>query len=192
MVKKDYYEILGVSRDATEDQIKKAYRSLALQYHPDRNPGIREAEERFKEAAEAYEVLRDPQKRELYDLYGHEGLKGTGFTGFRGFEDIFTSFSDIFEDFFGFGTAGRRRRRTYAEAGADLRYDLSIPFEQAAFGAEIEIEVPRIESCSVCKGTPENRARKTSITRIAGHRLTRKLMYPPIHLASRSIARGTG
>jgi len=153
MAKRDYYEILGVSRQATEDEIKKAYRRLALQYHPDRNPGNREAEEFFKEAAEAYEVLRDPQKRELYDLYGHEGLKGTGFTGFRGFEDIFSSFSDIFEDFFGFGTTGRRRRQAYAQPGADLRYDLNIRFEEAAFGTETEIEVPKTENCSVCEGT---------------------------------------
>lgn len=153
MVKRDYYEILGVSRNATEDEIKKAYRGLALQYHPDRNPGNREAEEMFKEAAEAYEVLRDPQKRELYDLYGHEGLKGTGFTGFRGFEDIFSSFSDIFEDFFGFGTGARRRTRIYAQPGADLRYDLTISFEEAAFGTEIEIEVPKSENCPLCKGT---------------------------------------
>jgi molecular chaperone DnaJ len=153
MVKRDYYEILGISRDSAEDEIKKAYRRLALQYHPDRNPGNKEAEERFKEAAEAYEVLRDPQKKELYDLYGHEGLKGTGFTGFRGFEDIFSSFSDIFEDFFGFGTVGRRRRRTYAEPGADLRYDLTIGFENAAFGEEIEIDLPRMENCSICEGT---------------------------------------
>ena len=102
MAKRDYYEVLGVSRNASEDGIKKAYRKLALQHHPDRNPGNKDAEEKFKEAAEAYEVLRDTQKREIYDLYGHEGLKGTGFTGFRGFEDIFTSFGDIFEDFFGF------------------------------------------------------------------------------------------
>jgi molecular chaperone DnaJ len=153
MAKRDYYEILGVSRDTSEDEIKKAYRRLALQYHPDRNPGSKEAEEKFKEAAEAYEVLRDPQKRQLYDLYGHEGLKGTGFTGFRGFEDIFSSFSDIFEDFFGFGTVGRRRRRTYAEPGADLRYDLIISFEEAAFGKEVEIEVPKTEDCSICEGT---------------------------------------
>ncbi len=153
MAKRDYYEILGVSRQATEDEIKKAYRKLALQYHPDRNPGNRQAEDDFKEAAEAYEVLRDPQKRELYDLYGHEGLKGTGFTGFRGFEDIFSSFSDIFEDFFGFGTGGQRRRQTHAQPGADLRYDLTISFEDAAFGAEREIEVPRAESCSGCEGT---------------------------------------
>lgn len=153
MAKRDYYEILGVPRNATEDEIKRAYRKLALQYHPDRNSGNKEAEERFKEAAEAYEVLRDPQKKELYDLYGHEGLKGTGFTGFRGFEDIFSSFSDIFEDFFGFSTGGRQRRRTYAQAGADLRYDLTITFEEAAFGKEIEIEVPKAEGCSACRGT---------------------------------------
>ncbi len=153
MAKRDYYEILGVSRNTTEDEIKKAYRKLALQYHPDRNPGDREAEEKFKEAAEAYEVLRDPQKKELYDLYGHEGLKGAGFTGFRGFEDIFSSFSDIFEDFFGFGTGGRRRRHTYAQPGVDLRYDLTISFEEAAFGTENEIEVPRNETCSACRGT---------------------------------------
>jgi molecular chaperone DnaJ len=153
MVRRDYYEILGLPRDARDDEIKKAYRKLALQYHPDRNPGDREAEERFKEAAEAYEVLRDPQKRELYDLYGHEGLRGTGFTGFRGFEDIFSSFSDIFEDFFGFGSGVRRRGRVYAEPGADLRYDLAISFENAAFGTEIEIEVPKTAMCSVCEGS---------------------------------------
>lgn len=153
MIKRDYYEILGVSRNATEDDIKKAYRKLALQYHPDRNPGSREAEERFKEAAEAYEVLRDSQKRELYDLYGHEGLRGTGFTGFRGFEDIFSSFSDIFDDFFGFSTGARLRRQPYAQPGADLRYDLTISFEEAAFGIEVEIEVPKTETCSICEGT---------------------------------------
>ncbi len=97
---RDYYEILGVSRNATDEEIKKAYRKLALKYHPDRNPGDKEAEERFKEAAEAYEVLRDPQKRQIYDQYGHEGLKGTGFSGFQGFEDIFSSFGDIFQEFF--------------------------------------------------------------------------------------------
>ena len=97
MGKQDYYEVLGVSRQAEEEEIKKAYRKLALKYHPDRNPGKKEAEENFKEAAEAYEVLHDPQKRRIYDTYGHEGLQGSGFSGFRGFEDIFSSFGDIFQ-----------------------------------------------------------------------------------------------
>jgi len=99
MKKRDYYEILGVNRNASEEKIKKIYRQLALKYHPDRNPGNNEAEERFKEAAEAYEVLRDAEKRSIYDQFGHEGLQGTGFTGFGGFEDIFSAFGDIFEDF---------------------------------------------------------------------------------------------
>ncbi|RLC27349.1 MAG: molecular chaperone DnaJ, partial [Deltaproteobacteria bacterium] len=99
MAKRDYYEILGVSRDAGAEEIKKAYRKLALRYHPDRNPGDKAAEENFKEAAEAYEVLRDEQKREIYDRFGHEGLEGSGFRGFSGFEDIFSSFGDIFGDF---------------------------------------------------------------------------------------------
>ena len=150
MEEKDYYNILGVSRDATEDQIKKNYRKIAMQYHPDRNPGNKEAEENFKIASEAYEVLRDPEKREIYDRYGIEGLKGTGFTGFKGFEDIFSSFGDIFEDFFGFGTTGRRRTR--ARPGADLRYDLRIAFYDAAFGKETEIQIPKNVGCDVCGG----------------------------------------
>ena len=101
--KKDYYQVLGVSRDAGVDEVKKKYRQIALKYHPDRNPGNKTAEEKFKEAAEAYEVIHDPEKRRLYDLYGHEGVSSTGFTGFRDFSDIFSSFSDIFGDVFGFG-----------------------------------------------------------------------------------------
>ncbi len=150
-MKRDYYEILGVQKNASEGDIKKAYRKMAMQHHPDRNPGNKEAEEKFKEAAEAYEVLRDPEKRSLYDAYGHEGLKGAGFTGFRGFEDIFTSFGDIFEDFFGFG--GRRRERTYAQHGADLRYDLEISFMDAVKGKETEIEAEKYESCKTCSGS---------------------------------------
>lgn len=151
MTKKDYYEILGLPRNAQEGEIKKAYRQLALQYHPDRNPGNKEAEEKFKEASEAYEVLRDPEKRDLYDRYGHEGLRGTGFSGFAGFEDIFSTFSDIFEDFFGFGTG--RRRAAGPKKGADFRYDLTIPFMGAALGKEMEIEIERLEHCSICRGT---------------------------------------
>ena len=151
MTKRDYYEILGVPRNATGNEIKKAYRQLALQYHPDRNPGDKEAEEKFKEAAEAYEVLRDPEKRSLYDRFGHEGLKGTGFTGFSGFEDIFSSFGSIFEDFFGFGT--RTRSRTAPQVGADLRYDLKISFLDAAFGKEKTVTLEKMQTCGSCQGT---------------------------------------
>ncbi|MBW1982601.1 MAG: molecular chaperone DnaJ [Deltaproteobacteria bacterium] len=151
MAKRDYYEVLGVDRTATDEQIKKAYRKLALKYHPDRNPGDKQAEELFKEAAEAYEVLRDPEKRNIYDQFGHEGLQGTGFAGFGGFDDIFSAFGDIFEDFFGFG--GRRgRRATAARAGADLLYDLSIDFQEAVFGTEREITVPTTVTCEACGG----------------------------------------
>jgi molecular chaperone DnaJ len=151
MEEKDYYKILGLSRGASEEEVKKNYRKIAMQDHPDRNPGSKEAEERFKMAAEAYEVLRDPEKREIYDRYGIEGLKGTGFTGFRGFEDIFSAFGDIFEDFFGFGT--RHTRRTRARPGTDLRYDLRISFLEAAFGKEADIEIPKNVMCAICNGT---------------------------------------
>ena len=149
--RRDYYDILGVDRKATDQEIKAAYRKLALKYHPDRNPGSKEAEDNFKEAAEAYDVLRDSQKRDIYDHYGHEGLQGTGFSGFRGFEDIFSSFGDIFDEFFGFGSG--RRSRTVSRKGADLRYDLSIGFLEAAFGAEKEIEIEKLENCSLCGAT---------------------------------------
>ncbi|MFH1146182.1 MAG: molecular chaperone DnaJ [Pseudomonadota bacterium] len=151
MAKRDYYEILNVPRGAPEEEIKKNYRRLAMQYHPDRNPGDKVAEERFKEAAEAYEVLRDPQKRAIYDQYGHEGLQGAGFSGFRGFEDIFSSFSDIFEDFFGF--ANTKRSRTAPQRGSDLRYDLSLSFIDAAFGKETEAEINKLDVCQTCEGT---------------------------------------
>jgi molecular chaperone DnaJ len=151
MQKRDYYEILGIPRNAEEEEIKKAYRKLAMKYHPDRNPGDKETEEKFKEAAEAYEVLRDQEKRSLYDRFGHEGLKSTGFSGFGGFDDIFSSFGDIFEDFFGFG--GRTRTRTAPQRGADLRYDLRISFMDAAFGKETEIKIPKYENCHVCGGS---------------------------------------
>jgi len=151
MENKDYYKILSVSRDASDDEIKKAYRRTAMQYHPDRNPENKDAEEKFKNASEAYEVLRDPEKRRIYDEYGIEGLRGTGFTGFRGFEDIFSTFGNIFEDFFGFGTASKHRVRP--RTGADLRYDLKISFHDAAFGKETEIEIPKAVLCDVCNGT---------------------------------------
>ncbi|KMP11725.1 molecular chaperone DnaJ [Candidatus Nitromaritima sp. SCGC AAA799-A02] len=147
MTKRDYYEILGVSKNAGETELKKAYRQLALKYHPDKNPGDHTAEDKFKEASEAYEVLKDPEKRQVYDQFGHEGLKGRGFGGFQGFEDIFSSFGDIFEDFFGGG--GGRRQQT----GADLRLDVTISFKEAAFGTHKEVNITKHGPCSTCRGT---------------------------------------
>jgi molecular chaperone DnaJ len=156
MTKKDYYEILEVPRNASEEDIKKNYRKLAMKCHPDRNPGDKEAEEKFKAAAEAYEVLRDKEKRSVYDTYGHEGLRGTGFTGFRGFEDIFSNFGDIFEDFFGFsgfGGSSAEERRSTAQRGADLVYDLGMTLEEAAFGTKKEISFEKYDECKECSGT---------------------------------------
>lgn len=150
MTKRDYYEILGIEKNATDDEIKKNYRRLAMLYHPDRNPGDKEAEENFKEAAEAYEVLSDPQKKDIYDRYGHEGLNGTGFRGFSGFDDIFSSFGSIFEDIFGYSSG---RSRTAARAGADLRYDFQISFMEAAFGVSTEVEIVKMELCRKCSGS---------------------------------------
>jgi molecular chaperone DnaJ len=153
MTKRDYYEILGIPRSATQDDIKKAYRQLALKFHPDRNPGDKEAEAKFKEAAEAYEVLRDGEKKRVYDQYGHEGLHGTGFQGFSNFDDIFSSFSDIFGEMFGFPGGRRSQRGRRPTKGADLRYDAEITLEEAARGTEIEQEIPKSEPCDECKGS---------------------------------------
>ncbi len=152
MGKRDYYEVLGVTRQSGEDEIKKAYRQLALKFHPDRNPGDKEAEERFKEAAEAYEVLHDPQKKRLYDAYGHEGLRGAGYSGFSGFEDIFSNFGDIFQDFFSFGFGGQTRQRTAARPGDDLIYTLELTFEEAVFGTEKEVDIDTYAKCNRCGG----------------------------------------
>jgi molecular chaperone DnaJ len=150
---RDYYEILGLARNADLSEIKKAYRKAAVRFHPDKNPGDASAEERFKEAAEAYAVLSDPEKRRIYDQFGRAGLGGRG--GFPGFDqDIFADFSDILGDLFGLGGifgGGRTRRR--ANAGRDLRYDLEIEFEEAVRGMETRIQVPRLETCSDCGGT---------------------------------------
>ena len=149
--KRDYYEILGVDRNADESELKASYRKLALKYHPDRNRGDKESEEKFKEASEAYEVLRDPQKRHIYDQFGHQGLEGSGFSGFSGFEDIFSSFGGIFEEFFGFG--GSRHSRSRTQRGADLRYDLTLSFMEASFGTETKIDLEKTEICPSCQGT---------------------------------------
>jgi molecular chaperone DnaJ len=155
--KRDYYEILGVERQASDQQIKSAYRKLALKYHPDRNPGDNQAEDRFKEAAEAYAVLADAQKRSAYDRFGHAGVSSTA-GGAGGFDPtIFADFSDIFAglgDVFGFGDIfGRQRRRGGPQRGADLRYDLEITFEESATGTETTIQIPREETCETCKGS---------------------------------------
>lgn len=153
MSDRDYYETLGVRRDADLAQIKKAYRAAALKHHPDKNPGDHAAEERFKEASEAYAVLSDPQKRELYDRFGKPGLGGAPFQGFEG--DAFADFADVLGDLFGlggmFGGAGRRRRGG-ASRGRDLRYDLAIDFLDAVRGLETRIEVERQEACPKCQG----------------------------------------
>ena len=151
--KRDYYEVLGVNRDASEEDIKKAYRKLAMKHHPDRNPGSKEAEEKFKEAKEAYEVLCEPEKRRAYDAYGHAGINpqmggmGPDAAGFGGFAE---AFGDIFSDIFG-GGQGRGRSSVYR--GADLRYNLEITLEQAARGTETKIRIPTLETCETCHGT---------------------------------------
>ena len=154
MSKRDYYEILGVGRTASDADIKSAYRKLAMMYHPDRNPGDHAAEEKFKEAAEAYSVVADAEKRRLYDRFGHQGVSAAGGGGFdptvfSGFEDILGGLGDIF----GFGDLFGGGRRGGPQRGADLRYDLEITFEEAARGAETAIQIPRQENCATCSGS---------------------------------------
>lgn len=156
--KRDYYEVLGVSKSADATEIKKAYRKLAMKYHPDKNQGDKEAEEKFKEINEAYEVLSDETKRKNYDQFGHEGVNGQGFggaggfggQGFGGFDDIF---GDIFGDMFGGGFGGGRPRRRGPERGADIRQRINISFEEAAFGKKVQVKINRSEECNECHGS---------------------------------------
>lgn len=151
---RDYYDVLGVARDASVDEIKKAYRTLAVQYHPDRNPGDAEAEERFKEASQAYAILSDEEKRARYDRFGHQGVDSQGFSGFD--PNAFGDFADILGDLFGFGDIfGRRsgRGRGGRQRGHDLQYTLRISLEEAAEGVERSIRVPRLEGCETCGGS---------------------------------------
>ncbi len=171
MKKRDYYEVLGVSRQASEAEIKKAYRQLAMKHHPDRNPGSKEAEEKFKEAAEAYAVLADSEKRARYDRFGHQGLGAAeGFGGFNA--EVFSGFEDILGSVFGFSMGdlfgGGRRARTGARRGADLRYDLAIDFLQAARGVEKEIRVPRLEACAACRGTGSKEGARATCRQCGG------------------------
>jgi molecular chaperone DnaJ len=154
--KRDYYEVLGVSRDATADVLKKAYRKMALQFHPDKNPGDTTAEEKFKEAANAYEVLSNAEKRARYDRFGHDAFKGG--QSYQNTDDIFSNFSDIFGDFFsggGFGGSqgGRRARQTGPARGADLRYRTELKLEEVVSGLEKEIEFETDSNCDTCNGT---------------------------------------
>jgi len=154
-VKRDYYEILGVQRGASDQEIKSAYRKLALQFHPDRNPNNPDAEEKFKECSEAYAILADSEKRGIYDRFGHAGVGGAG--AGQGFDPtVFQDFSDIFGEFFGFGDlfgGGRGGRRTRAQRGADLREDITLEFEEAVFGVEKQITYRKQENCEVCGGS---------------------------------------
>jgi molecular chaperone DnaJ len=150
--KRDYYEVLGLNKDAAEAEIKKAYRKLAMKHHPDRNPDSKDGEEKFKEAKEAYEILTDPERRRAYDAYGHAGVNpqmgaGPGQEGFGGFAE---AFGDIFSDIFG---GGQGRGRASVFRGADLRYNLEVSLEQAARGTETKIRIPTMETCETCKGS---------------------------------------
>jgi molecular chaperone DnaJ len=155
VTKADYYEVLSVTRTASDQELKTAYRKLAMQYHPDRNPGNAEAEEKFKECSEAYQVLSDPQKRAAYDRYGHAGVSGVGGSNgdpFAGMGDI----GDIFGDFFGemFNMSGNSNRRTSrAQRGRDIRFDHVIEFEDAVFGKDVQVTIRRAEACGTCHGT---------------------------------------
>jgi molecular chaperone DnaJ len=161
MAKKDYYEVLGVERNATKDDLKKAYRKLAMQYHPDRNPDNKDAEEKFKEAAEAYEILNDDDKRARYDRYGHEGVKGNGYgsQGFSDVNDIFSHFSDIFsgssifDDFFGGGQRSRGQRRSAGTPGSDLKINLKLTLEEIASGVTKKVKIKKFVKCDSCSGS---------------------------------------
>lgn len=169
MADRDYYEVLGVSKSSSDEEIKSAYRKLAIKYHPDKNKGDKASEDKFKEATEAYEVLRDPNKRKLYDQFGKAGLgggaggaQGFGAGAYTDFSDIFGGMDDIFENFFG-GGARSSSRRSGPARGSDLRYNLEISLEDAALGRETKLEIPRLETCTDCSGSGAAKGSSPSI-----------------------------
>src|SRR5262249_43735857 len=190
MAKRDYYEVLGLAKSTGAPEIKSAYRKLAQKYHPDRNPGDTEAEERFKEAAEAYAVLSDTDKRARYDRFGHQGVSGAGAGGFD--PSIFADFSDILGDFFGFGFGGGGRRGAGGMTrGADLRYDLTLSFEEAAFGTDTVLRIPRLETCGKCSGSGSaNGAAPTVCSACGGRGQVR--FTPGFFTPARPCRRGRG
>jgi molecular chaperone DnaJ len=170
MKKRDYYEVLGVSRNADAESIKKSYRKLALQYHPDRNPGDKASEEKFKEAAEAYAILSDPDKRTRYDQFGHS-MGGAGFSGFEGFQDAFGGFSFFFGDLFVFffgGGPGRPRGR--GQRGSDLEYTVEMTLAEVLTGKTFNLEIPRKETCGECQGTGAEKGTKKKVCPDCGGR----------------------
>ncbi len=195
MSKRDYYEVLGVSKSASEQELKSAYRKLALKYHPDKNPDNQEAEDKFKEAAEAYSVLSDANKRASYDRFGHSAASASGFGG-GGFEGGFSNIEDIFE-MFGFGDmfAGGQQRggRTSAQRGSDLRYDLEITLEEAATGKEQKLKIPRLEKCDECdgKGAAKGTLPETCVTCQGGGQVRYQQGFFSV-MRSCSNCRGTG
>ncbi len=153
MSKRDFYEVLGVDRNASADEIKRAYRKLAMKYHPDKNQGDQEAENKFKEINEAYEVLSSPEKKQRYDQFGHAGVNGNGGGGFEGGFGGFGGFDDIFGDIFDMFGGGASRRRNGPQKGSDIKYETTITFEEAAFGTEKTVEFHRYDNCETCHGT---------------------------------------
>jgi molecular chaperone DnaJ len=210
MAKRDYYEVLGVSRTASKEEIRKAYRKLAMKYHPDRNPGDKEAEEKFKEAAEAYEVLSDEQKRAKYDRFGHEGVHGQGFQGFTDINDIFSHFSDIFGGAFGggsifddfFGSPHQSRSRSGKKAprgtpGSDLKITLKLTLEEIAFGTTKKVKIKRYNKCSVCGGTGAKDPNSFKTCSVCGgtgeiRQVSRSIFGQFVNITTCSNCNGTG
>ena len=194
MAKRDYYKVLDVARNATEDELKKSYRRLAMKFHPDRNPGDKEAEEKFKEAKEAYEVLSDAQKRAAYDQHGHDGIdamrQGAGAGGFAGAEAFGDIFGDVFGDIFG---GGRRGGRNQSFRGADLRYEVELDLHEAVFGRALEIEIAKLVECETCHGSGAAKgSQPTNCETCAGSGNVRVSQGPFVLQQTCPRCRGTG